>query len=138
MRVYNGFDTWDAVRYAETALNHLFTARSLLKKAKGWSWADMFGGGLFITLAKRNRMKEAENELDQARIYINKMLAEIEDSSKFDYIRFNDSDALVFTDYLFDNVITDIIVQQKIDEILEEVDSTIYKVEAIKQKLYDM
>ena len=136
--VFGEFDSYDAIKCAEYALDHLYNARMLLNKAKNWGWADIFGGGLFVTVAKRNRMGEAQSELADARRYINKLLSMTNSSYKIGNFMTDDGPFLQFTDYMFDNVITDIIVQQRIENIREQVDDTIEKVEAIKQKLYEI
>ena len=136
--VYDSFDSFDAIKCAEYALDHLYNARMLLNKAAGWGWADIFGGGLFVTVAKRNRMGEAQSELSEARRYINKLLSMTNSSDKIGQFMTDDGPFLQFTDYLFDNVITDIVVQQRIQNIRQEVDDTIDKVEAIKQRLYEI
>ncbi len=132
----NDFGNYDALKNIEYALTHLYNARDLLQKAKGWGWADIFGGGILMTVIKRNRIEEAQMELSEARKYINKMLSLLNSSSKFRTFDYDEGSFLRVSDFIFDNLITDIIVQKKINEISDQVDETIYKLEAIKQKLY--
>lgn len=138
MKVHQEFDSWDAVKCAEYALNHLYNARDLLNKAKNWGWVDIFGGGLLVTVAKRNRIEEAQNEMTQARRYINRLLSMMNEGSKVSFTRIESGGFLQFTDFIIDNLISDIMVQNRIEEIRTEVDNTIVKVEAIKERLYQI
>ncbi|MBR0385087.1 MAG: hypothetical protein IJI05_00900 [Erysipelotrichaceae bacterium] len=136
--VYGEFDSYDAIKCAEYALTHLYNARDLLSKAKGWGWADIFGGGLITTIVKRNRMGDAQSELVEARRHINRLLSMTNSTEKIGNFMTDDGPFMQFTDYMFDNLITDIVVQQRIESIRQEVDETIYKIEAIKQRLYEI
>lgn len=133
-----GMDYWESIKSAENAIEHLNRALDYLDKARTWSWIDIFGGAFLTTLIKRNRMEAAQFQLTEARKHINKLLANLDDSLRIDYIQIEDSEFVKVADYVFDNIFTDIHVMQKIETARERVIETIRKLEAIKSRLYDL
>lgn len=89
-----------------------------LKSASSWGILDIFGGGLFSSLVKRNKIGEANHSLEELSISLkslNKELSDV-DISLPDAIPDMLSDELF--DIVFDNIFTDIRVQGEIKENL--------------------
>jgi len=57
----------EAVNAANDALYYLSNAEEVLNKARNWGIADIMGGGMIITAVKRQKMREAQNELRKAK-----------------------------------------------------------------------
>ncbi|MBR0474456.1 MAG: hypothetical protein IJJ19_05600 [Erysipelotrichaceae bacterium] len=127
-------EVMEAIKEADKSLEHLYRAQDLLAKASGWGIADIIGGGLFITMIKRNRISEAQSELVSARTHINNLLREMNDVRKVDYIRINTDGFAGFADFMGDPI-SDIYIQTKIESARKEVDETILKIEQIRVKL---
>jgi len=127
-------EVMEAIKEADKSLEHLYRAQDLLAKASGWGIADIIGGGLFITMIKRNRISEAQSELVSARTHINNLLREMNDVRKVDYIRINTDGFAGFADFMGDPI-SDIYIQTKIESARKEVDETIIKIEQIRVKL---
>ena len=127
-------EVMEAIKEADKSLEHLYRAQDLLAKASGWGIADIIGGGLFITMIKRNRISEAQSELVSARTHINNLLREMNDVRKVDYIRINTDGFAGFADFMGDTI-SDIYIQTKIESARKEVDETIIKIEQIRVKL---
>lgn len=127
-------EVMEAIKEADKSLEHLYRAQDLLAKASGWGIADIIGGGLFITMIKRNRISEAQSELVSARTHINNLLREMNDVRKVDYIRIKTDGFAGFADFMGDPI-SDIYIQTKIESARKEVDETILKIEQIRVKL---
>ena len=137
MRTADGFQPYDLIRTADRALEHLYNADSLLSSARNWGLADIFGGAIFITLAKRKKMDQAQEEMNAARKYINQLLRDLDVSSRNQYFNFEFEGPSLFFDYIGD-VISDLYVQNKIEKARNQVLETIDKVEAIRKRLYEL
>ena len=127
----------EALEEADKSLDHLYKAEELLKDAKGWGIADIIGGGLFVTMIKRGKLREAQSELISARTHINKLLREMNDVRSVDIIQIRTDGVAGFVDYMGDPI-SDIFVQSRIEEARSRVRETIEKIEAIKERLQMM
>ena len=123
-------------KYANKSLDPK-KAEELLKDAKGWGIADIIGGGLFVTMIKRGKLREAQSELISARTHINRLLREMNDVRSVDIIQIRTDGVAGFVDYMGDPI-SDIFVQSRIEEARSRVRETIEKIEAIKERLQMM
>lgn len=106
-----------------------------LKSASSWGILDVLGGGLFSSLVKRNKIGEANRNLEEISSSLqalNKELSDV-DISLPDAIpdRFSDQ---VF-DLVFDNIFTDIRVQGEIKENLVALKELRHDIAEISDKL---
>ena len=130
----NKIEVQEAIDEADKSLDHLYKAQELLDKAKGWGLADIFGGGLFVTMVKRNRINEAQSELIAARTHINRLLREMNDVRSVDVIRIRADGFAGFADFMGDPI-SDIFVQTRIESARTELRETIAKIEKIRERL---
>ena len=56
----------EALYAGQETLRYLRQAKDCLDSAGNWGIVDMLGGGMFITLIKRSRMKDADALVQQA------------------------------------------------------------------------
>ena len=106
-----------------------------LKSASSWGILDIFGGGLFSSLVKRNKIGEANRSLDELSLSLkslNKELSDV-DISLPDAIPDRLSDELF--DLVFDNIFTDIRVQGEIKENLIALKELRHAVVEIRDKV---
>lgn len=106
-----------------------------LKSASSWGILDIFGGGLFSSLVKRNKIGEANHSLEELSISLkslNKELSDV-DISLPDAIPDMLSDELF--DIVFDNIFTDIRVQGEIKENLIALKELRYAIVEIRDKV---
>ncbi len=127
----------EAIQAANLALKHLYRSEQMLSNARNWGLVDIFGGGWITTYVKRNRIKEAQNEVDQAVLSLKKLSRELHDVRDFSYIQL-DIRSSEFADFIFDGPIADIVVQNQIANALSKIRTTIDKVERIKTTLENM
>ena len=137
MRLADDYQPYSNIKVADLALEHLYRADSLLSSARNWGLADIFGGGIFITMAKRKKMEDAQNEMNEARIYINQLLRNLNVSGREQYDDFKFNDISSFLDFA-GAAISDLFVQNKIEKARIQVLEPITKVEAIRRRLQEL
>lgn len=128
----------EAIQAADQVLMHLDQARECLKSAGNWGIADMIGGGFFMSLMKRGKMSEAEQQLTRAREAVRNFAAELRDVNAVVDIHIVMDDFLGLADLFFDNVIADWMMQSRIGAAQEQVSTAIAKVRSVKASLQGM
>ena len=94
-------------------------ALDALDSAESWGVADMMGGGVMITMMKRDRMNQAKNAMTEIEYLLRKFRAELSDIAGADTVgadKFGTEWSMM--DYLFDGFIIDYMVQQEIRDSL--------------------
>lgn len=90
-----------------------------LDSAESWGVADMMGGGVMITMMKRDRMNQAKNAMTEIEYLLRKFRAELSDIAGADTVgAANFGKEWSMMDYLFDGFIIDYMVQQEIRDSL--------------------
>ncbi len=116
---------------AERALTTMKEVRDKLSKAGDWGVLDMFGGGLFTSFAKHDLLDDAKRCLQDAQHDLD-ILREQLDTADF---QLDCIDSLKTMDIWFDNIIADIMVQDKIKAFKQQVEQTIYQLQNIIARL---
>lgn len=111
----------EAQAAAEEALDSLNRVEERLKSAGNWGVADLLGGGLISTFMKHSKMDEAEEELENAKAALRRLQRELEDVGASADFHVDVKGFLRFADYFFDDIISDWMVQSKINDAREQV-----------------
>ncbi|AGN24472.1 hypothetical protein K210_04335 [Erysipelothrix rhusiopathiae SY1027] len=69
----------EAISAGEQLLYQLEQSRAQLKKASDWGLFDMFGGGMFVTMIKHNRINEAKQHMNDAQFLLQRFSKELRD-----------------------------------------------------------
>ena len=124
----------EAAEAGQSALRSVEEIQGTLASAANWGALDMFGGGLLTTMAKHSKMDAAKN---QARIAQRKLLQfeeELADADERLQLSLQIDGFSKFADYFFDGLISDWIVQSKIQKAKAECSETISRVKtAVRQ-----
>lgn len=107
----------EAITAGEMAIKGLKLALESLRKAQNWGTFDMVGGGLLATAVKHSKMNDAKALIHDVQYWLSKFNRELNDV-QIDQVSTMDLrlDGLTtFADYFFDNLITDWVVQSKIN-----------------------
>lgn len=128
----------EAVNAANDALYHLYNADEVLAKARNWGIADIMGGGMIITAIKRKRMREAQDEISKAQRSLKVLNRELLDLDGYFQVSTEMDDFLGVADYLFDNFMTDMLSQSRINSARNQVQDAIAQVEGILDALSDL
>ncbi|MCA1320619.1 hypothetical protein LC085_11920 [Bacillus tianshenii] len=106
--------------HAGTKVNDaLKRAIDSLEKAKGWGTVDMIGGGLLSTALKHGHMDDSSGHVHEAQYLMRKFQKELLDLNQTATMELEVSGLLKFSDYFFDGIIMDMLVQDKITISLE-------------------
>ncbi|MBQ9824197.1 MAG: hypothetical protein IJM63_06835, partial [Solobacterium sp.] len=128
----------EAVNAANDALYYLSNAEEVLNKARNWGIADIMGGGMIITAVKRQRMREAQNELRKAKNAMSRLNRELLDLDGWASMDIQVDDFLEIADYVFDNFWTDMMSQSRINNARNQVANAIEQVEGILDALSEL
>ena len=116
-----GKDALYALREMSSALDHA---------ADLGTW-DMFGGGMFATMAKHDALDEAQRLADRARQSLSRFRTEMADVSAADVPDVEIGEFAALADYLFDGLFADCYIQGKIHDAQAGVNRSIWPVERL-------
>lgn len=126
----------EAVRAGQSLKRHLQEAQTGLSSAKDWGTYDMLGGGMLSTSMKHSRLDEAMDHIYKAQHEMRRFEKELHDVGMHDFGQSLEiSGMLRFSDYFFDGLIVDWMVQGRIQEALEQVRSRVSEVTRIVSEL---
>ena len=91
-----------------------------LDKAKNWGFWDLLGGGGLSGLIKRDKIYKANQKLDQLRLYLMDVQKELGDVN-LTLTNIPDSNSDFMLDIVFDNIFTDLRVQDEVKTTYQEV-----------------
>jgi len=124
-------DITEATFAAEDALQHLYQAKTSLKKARNWGLFDIFAGGFITSIIKHNHIEKAQEEIRYAKVALENLTRELQDVGDYITVDIEIDTFAKVTDYLLDNFFSDIYVQSKINNASQQVDDAIYETEKI-------
>ena len=118
----------EAYAAGERALQSLYAAQDYLRSAGNWGIFDMLGGGFISTMAKRSKMRDANACMEQAQYDLQRFQQELRDVTAIPGLYLEMDDFLGFADYFIDGLLADLLVQSRIREAQEKVDTAIEQV----------
>lgn len=128
-------EVMEAIWAGEDTLRCLKRAQEQLKSAGSWGVLDMLGGNFFSGWMKHSKMEKAALDMEQAKNKLTAFQRELKDVSLPLELRMDMHGFLVFADFFFDGLVTDWLVQSKINDAREQVDTAIFQVEKILRDL---
>lgn len=103
------------------ALQSLDEAADQLDSARNWGLLDILGGGLLTSLVKRSRLDGASEAVERAQRDLEAFARELRDCSGVTGVDLRRNDMLELFDIVFDNSITDLFVQSRIEDARADV-----------------
>ena len=125
----------EALAAADDALFYLQKADDSMNSAKNWGLFDMFGGGLISTFVKHDKMDNAQRDVDNAKIALQKLGRELDDLDEMMDIEIQVDSFASFADYIFDDFFSDWYVQSKIGDAKARIEEAITKVRQVQERL---
>lgn len=125
----------EAIEAIHVTLNHLENAESYLSSASNWGLLDMLGGGVFSTMAKRNKMSDAQKALEQAKASVQQLKKELRDVNQYLPLDLQVGQFLYFADYFFDGFVADWMVQSKIHDAQDQVVEAMSQLHELERQL---
>lgn len=118
----------EAARKVEMSLNG---AKECLKSAKNWGTYDMLGGGLITTSIKHDRIDSAKSALEAVEYNVKNLKRELKDLDEDFSARIDISHCLKMADFFWDTIFVDLSVQEHIKGGLNQVDSSLHKIDKL-------
>ncbi len=95
----------------------------------------MFAGGLISSLAKRSKMNQARQHMEQAKWDLRNFSEELKDVNMLSHLDIETDDFLSFADWFFDGFFVDWMVQDRINTARDQVDEAIQRLKVILREL---
>ncbi len=114
----------EALEAAGETLEQIAEVRGDIAGAEGWSAVDLFGGGLASSLIKHSALDDPRARLPRLQRHLDRLAKECLDAG----VSFAPAGAVEvlggsrFVDVFLDNIVTDLLSQQKIEASAESVD----------------
>ena len=128
----------EAIAAGKRALKALEDARDSLDSAGSWGWFDVFAGGVLTSVIKHVRLRDAREALANAATELQAFSREVADVRELaqGVVGVTTFDAVI--DIALDNALMDLIVQSKISEAKERVDTAIQRTGEAVRRLESM
>ena len=118
----------EAIWAGERALDSLREAKAKLDSARNWGIYDILGGGMVSSIVKHSKMSSANECVEQANRDLKRFAKELRDVDE-DGLYVQAGSLASTMDIFFDNVFSDFIVQNRINEARGEIDRMIGRIE---------
>ena len=122
-----------AGRQAEAALSDVLDS---LDSAAGWGTWDMLGGGMFVTMAKHDRLNDAQAGIGYAQQCLSRFRTELADVREMDIPQVQVGQFATFADYFFDGLFADWYVQSRIQSAQDGVSDSYRRVRQALESLW--
>jgi len=125
----------EAIIAGSYALDCLKKARDEVSSAGSWGIVDLLGGGIISGMVKHSKMNNASESLEEAKDALRSYQDELDDLNDIRNLDISIDSFLTFADFMFDNVFTDWMVQEKITEAKSKLDEAIRRIEKLQVQL---
>ncbi|MFD0696990.1 hypothetical protein ACFQZT_23250 [Paenibacillus sp. GCM10027628] len=125
----------EAIAAGRTVADHLQLVLENLRSARNWGTYDMLGGGLLSTHIKNGKIDAAMTHIRNAQHSLSRFEKELRHVRVTLSTDINISGFLRFSDYFFDGLITDWLVQDKIQAMLEQVEEKLREVNRLRNEM---
>lgn len=125
----------EAIEAGIRARNSLKNALDALNSAKGWGIYDMLGGGFISTLIKHSKMDKATDYIEEAKANLRAFSRELGDMEEYTNVNVSTGDFWGFADWFFDGLLSDWMMQNRINEARRQVQQALNKVNEILNRL---
>ena len=128
----------EAIEAGNKALDELRGVQKTLNTASTWGVIDIMGGGFLTSLAKREYILSARNQMEYANQCLDRFRRELQDVEAFDNVNIDLNPTFLAFDMFFDNFFSDLVVQSRISDAKAQVDRAIGTVERTIDMLSDV
>jgi chromosome segregation ATPase len=125
----------EAVYAGERASTQVCKIKKSLESAANWGTLDMVGGGILSSVAKRNKMRESQDQIHDFQHTLRKFSRELKDVDMEIIIDLGIDDFLGFADWFFDGLLVDWMVQSKINNAKDQINSLDEKIDSLINRL---
>lgn len=112
-----GYDSQDILALITPIQKTIDKILDNCRSAKNWGVWDLFGGGVFSSMMKRDKIKKMEEQLDLLKYQVNKLNHALSDTPLQTAFNLPNSGYDFAFDVWFDNIFTDLKVQSELKEL---------------------
>lgn len=127
----------EAICYGEKALDAIEKVIKELETADGWGIADILADGLITTTIKHSNIDDARGYAEQAQRMLGKFKKEMSDIRMVTGTEIAVGSFETFSDYFFDSLIFDWVVQSEIGKTLDTIKNYKNQLDKAMSKLYE-
>ena len=128
----------EAVAAGEQALDQVDRVLDHLNDAEGFSTWDLLGGGLLADLAKHDQLDQAQGEIEQLQLCLDRFRTELADVTIRADMQVQIDGFLRFADYFFDGLFADWTVMDRIQQAKSRVSDTRAQIRNVLDRLDQM
>ena len=127
----------EAIAAGTAALRTTADICQLIESAKDWAAFDLLGGGFLADLAKHDKLDEAQQQISQLQIQLQRFNKELSDVTIRADLQVSIDGMLRFADFFFDGLLVDAAVLENIKQSLAQVEQTREQILTILRQLQD-
>lgn len=120
----------DIILLCEKAIFHLKKAEGYFEKSKRLGWLDIFSRGIIISMIKHSKIEKANDELLEVRSCVDE-LKDIISKNNLEIKTFDVENIHYSLEIFFNNIISNSIIQKKIENKIEDIKLLTLKFEEI-------
>ncbi len=128
----------EAAEAGNIVLKQIASIEAELDSADGWGTLDLMGGGLISYMAKHSSLDEAQVQINELQLLLQKYNSELADVKLEAGVRAQTDDFLRFADLFFDGLFADWAVLDSIHDSQSQIFAVHNKVEDVQNKLEEM
>ena len=125
----------EALAAAREVLQSLGNVGDSLRSAGNWGVVDMLGGGMLTTMIKHGHIDDAHKTISHVQHLLRRLHRELDDIHLASGDLGDMSEFETFADYFFDDLITDWIVQSRINRSAAHIQAVTQRVHVLSGKL---
>lgn len=128
----------EAITAGNRVLDQIKSAESSLNSAEGWGTWDLLGGGFLTDMMKHSHIDDARDSVSKIQSLLNNFRTELADVRIHSEIQIHIEGFAKFADFFFDGLISDWVIQSRINDSLESVQRVKSEVSSVLSKLEQM
>ncbi len=125
----------EAIAAGKRAKDSLMHAQEALNNARSWGIYDIIGGGFISTIIKHRKMDQASELIEKAKADLISFGHELDDIREYANIDLSTGDFWGFADWFFDGLLSDWVMQDRINEARRQVQEAINKVDSVLESI---
>jgi len=114
----------EAIGAGTEALRTVSEVLNNLNSAKDWCHLDVLGGGLLTDIAKHEKLDEAQHNVEQLQVQLQRFNKELSDVSIRTDLQVSIDRILKFADFFLDSLLADLAIREKINAAYTQADQT--------------
>lgn len=128
----------EAISAGRSALHTAESILGSLKNANGFATWDLLGGGMIADLAKHSYLSDAQRQIENLQRQLRQFKTELCDVDFKDAVQLDVGDFLYVADFIFDGLIADWMVKDRIGRAQRQVENTRWQIENMLARLQRM